>query len=322
MRVAALDLGSNTFLCLIADGELDVNGRPSLRKILSDEVRMVRLGQDVDKTRRFHPEALHRAEVALSEFHQTILRYKPDRILAMATSAARDVENGEALFELGRKFQIPIEIVPGAQEAQMTYAGATSGLSGEATPAPANLVIDIGGGSTEFIRGTGTDLDWGHSLDLGCVRLVERLGIRGAESPSFNAATQERARALIRTQLETLPEKLKIDRADARFKIDRVLAVAGTPTELARMEIGVFDPSRIDGYEFTLSKIEDWIRRLAPLSAHEIHTQFRVSQGRADVLPMGLLILSESLKYFGQARLQVSTRGVRFGVAFVALTRG
>lgn len=318
MRVAALDLGSNTFLCLIVDGDMDSNGRPYLKQILSDEVRMVRLGQDVDKTRRFHPEALQRADAALGEFHQKILKFKPDRILAMATSAARDVENGEALFELGRKYQIPIEVIPGAQEAQITYSGATSGMASEAKPVPTNLVIDIGGGSTEFIRGTGTELDWGHSLDLGCVRLVERLGIRGPMS----AETEQKARAAIRTELETLPTKLMIARSDSRFNVDRILAVAGTPTELARMEIGVFDPVKIDGYEFALDKIEEWFSRLAPLTAQQIHTDFQVSPGRADVLPVGLLILSESLKYFGQARLQVSTRGVRFGVAFVALTRG
>lgn len=312
MRVAALDLGSNTFLCLIADGEV-VDGRPRLTRILSDEVRMVRLGQDVDRTRRFHAEALTRAEAALAEFQKTIQKFKPDRVLAMATSAARDVQNADALFELGRKYGIPIEVIPGSQEAQITYAGATSG-GGSHVP---TLVIDIGGGSTEFIRGTGTEMGWGHSLDLGCVRLKERLGYR----ETLTQELERDARARIQEELRALPAKIGLSDDATDFAVQNILAVAGTPTELARMELGVFDPAKIDGFTFTRERLEEWVRKLAPLTPLQIHEQFQVSPGRADVLVLGLLILSEAMAFFARPSLQVSTRGVRFGVAFVALTR-
>lgn len=313
MRIAALDLGSNTFLCLIAEGEL-VDGSPRLSRILSDEVRMVRLGQDVDRNRRFHPDALARAETALAEFQETIQKFQPDRILAMATSAARDVENADALFDLGRKYGIPIEVIPGSQEAQITYAGATSGGASD-TP---TLVIDIGGGSTEFIRGVGTEMGWGHSLDLGCVRLKERLGYR----ETLTVDLEREARARIQEELRSLPAKVGLSDEATDMSVQNILAVAGTPTELARMELGAFDPAKIDGFTFTRERIEEWVRRLAPLTPTQIHEQFQVSPGRADVLVLGLLILSEAMAFFARPSLQVSTRGVRFGVAFVALTRG
>lgn len=315
MRVAALDLGSNTFLCLIAEGEVGADGRPRLTRILSDEVRMVRLGQDVDRNRRFHPEALARAEAALADFQKSIEKHRPDRVLAMATSAARDVENADALFELGRRYGIPIEIIPGNEEARITYAGATSGGAGPGVP---TLVIDIGGGSTELIRGIGTEMRWGHSLDLGCVRLKERLGYRDV----LTAELERDARARIQEELRALPAKVGLSDEATDFAVQDILAVAGTPTELARMELGVFDPARIDGFTFTRERLEEWVRRLAPLTPAQISERFQVPPGRADVLVLGLLILSEATAFFGRPGLQVSTRGVRFGVAFVALTRG
>lgn len=316
MRVAALDLGSNTFLCLIVEGEVDADGRARIDEILSDEVRMVRLGQDVDRTRRFHPDALVRAEAALADFQKSILKFRPDRILAMATSAARDVENAEQLFDLGRKFGIPIQIIPGSQEARITYAGATSGMNPNQADGTSTLVIDIGGGSTEFIRGVGGQMAWGHSLDLGCVRLKERLRYREA----LTSEIELEARSHIQEELRSLPAKVGLSDDGADFAVDRILAVAGTPTELARMEIGQFDPVRIDGFCFSRARIEEWIRILAPLHPQDIQKRYQVPAGRADVLVLGLLILSESLAYFGRADLQVSTRGVRFGVALRALT--
>lgn len=305
MRVAALDLGSNTFLCLIIDGEIGSDGGPRILKVLSDEVRMVRLGQDVDRTRRFQPEALQRAELALADFQKTIQAFKPDRIVAMATSAARDVENSDALFELGRKYGIPIEIIPGAKEAEITFRGAISGMN---VSADATLVIDIGGGSTEIISGDGPQMKWGQSLDLGCVRLKEKLGL----SKNLTAEIELKARQVIREQLATLNDTAA----------GRIIAVAGTPTELARMEVGSFDPEKIDGFIFTREKIESWIRRLAVLTPTQIRETYQVPAGRADVLSLGLLILSETLAFFKASELTVSTRGVRYGVAFVALERG
>lgn len=321
MRIAALDLGSNTFLCLIADVEsattgLDTESR--IVKVVSDEIRMVRLGQGVSGLRRFHPEALQRADAALADFKKSIDLHRPERILAMATSAARDVQNADELFALGHKYDIPIEIIPGAKEAEITYSGSVSGLPASALR---TLVIDIGGGSTEFICGQNRNIQWGQSLDLGCVRLKEKLGLIGP----LTSALEGQARDLITAELASLPRHTALNELEADpdiFRVDQILAVAGTPTELARMEVGAYDPLRIDGFVFSCEKIEKWIQRLAPLTASEITAQFQVPSGRADVLTLGLLILSESMRYFRCEQIQVSTRGVRFGVALVAFGRG
>lgn len=312
MRIASLDLGSNTFLCLVAEVEADAKGFPYIREILSDEVRMVRLGQGVAQNRRFHPEALERARSAFMDFRQTLDRLQPEVILAMATSAARDVTNQQELFQLGDEFHIPIEIIPGHQEAEITYQGAMSGTQ-MGVSAGSTLVVDIGGGSTEFILGGAgleqSQIQWAKSLDLGCVRLKERVN----PGDRFTPEDLQKARQLIRHELTALSGDQK--------EIEQILAVAGTPTELARLEIGHFDPKLIDGYRLSKERIENWIERLAVLSATEIHEQYEVSRGRADVLVLGLLILSEALSYFRRDELRVSTRGVRFGVALVAWRR-
>ncbi len=122
MKVAALDLGTNTFLCLIAEGS-----RNGISKVHKDLAQVVRLGQGVDKTGEFHPDALVRARQCLSEFKKEIDKHNVDRILAMATSAARDAKNGQELFRIGEDLGIPIEIIPGEDEARITYQGATAG---------------------------------------------------------------------------------------------------------------------------------------------------------------------------------------------------
>lgn len=316
MRVAALDLGSNTFLCLIVEVAAGVGENPVIEKILSDEVRMVRLGQGVSQTRQFHPEALARAEAALKDFSQTIQHWKPDVVLAMATSAARDVTNSQALFDLGQKYQIPIEIIPGDLEAHITFSGAVSGLRQSEKQI---LVVDIGGGSTEYISGKGSQLNWGHSLNMGCVRLKEML----SGEPPFSADRILAARGEIQKQLKSLPEILRTKNQGqgVSLQVDEILAVAGTPTELARIEIGRFEPSLIDGFCFDSALLGKWIQRLTPLTAQQIVDQFGVSPGRADVLLIGVLILAETLSYFNKAQLLVSTRGVRYGVALEGYRR-
>ena len=154
MKVAALDLGSNTFLCLIAEVQ-----SAGIVKIYSDHSEVVRLGQELEKTKSFHPEALIRADVCLRRYSEIIKTEKIDRILAMATSAARDAKNSEELFKLAAKYAIPLEIVPGDREAQITYQGAVSGNFENAMD---TMVIDIGGGSTEIIYGKGQEFLTGY----------------------------------------------------------------------------------------------------------------------------------------------------------------
>lgn len=301
MKVAALDLGSNTFLCLVAEVE---NGQ--ITKIIDDSVEMVRLGQDVDKTKTFHPDALIRADAALQKFSRKIEFLKPDRILAMATSAAREVTNAQALFDLCSRYNIPVEVIPGGQEARITYQGATSSEMFQSFKP--RLVIDIGGGSTEFIYGIGTHLHWGHSLDLGVVRMKERF-IREFPISDHNFKDLE-----IETQ-KMMKELFAMKGCPGPKEVSEIVAVAGTPTELARVELGVFDPAKIDGYKLTHGRLLQWTFELKKRTPEQITKDFGVKPGRADVLMVGALILFNALRNWNLMELTVSTRGVRYGVA-------
>lgn len=301
MKIAALDLGSNTFLCLICEV---VDSK--IMQIYSDEVDVVRLGQDVNKTKRLHPDALARAQKTLTQFKKTIDLHKPDAILAMATSAARDSENKEELFKICSDLQIPLEIIPGHKEAQITFEGSISGL--ESTHAN-QLIVDIGGGSTEYILGQNRTILFSQSLNIGCVRLTEQF-VKAQPTPE--------------TQVQELTQFIHKQISDFKNKtqlvVNEVLAVAGTPTTLAAVEIGYFDPQKIDGYIITRPGLEKWLARLAQTSVEQ-KLALGFPTGRADVILVGIIILLETLKIFNMDKLVVSTRGVRFGIALEVARR-
>lgn len=301
MKVAALDLGSNTFLCLICDVEM-ISGSVKITKTYEDLVNVVRLGQGLSSTKKFHPEALVRARECLSKFKILIDQNKPERILAMATSAARDAENKNELFQICQDLQIPIEIIPGEKEADITYRGSTSGQTSDLN----RLIIDIGGGSTEFIFGTGEKINFAKSFDIGCVRLTEKF-IKDQPTPHTQI---ENCKTFIKNTIANLPE----------FSINHILAVAGTPTTLAAVEIGHFSVEHIDGYKLSLEGLENWLSRLAGLTVQQkINLGFPI--GRADVMLVGILILIETLYKMNLKQITVSTRGVRHGVALELASR-
>src|SRR5262249_40399769 len=138
MRVAALDLGSNTSLLLIAEMDGD-----RLVQVLHDETNVTKMGQGVHANRRFHPEAIARLDACLGAYAKTIREMKCDKIVAVATSAARDVSNGHELLDLGKKHGIPIHIISGDKEAQLTFRGALC----DRTSTEGIAVVDVGGGS-------------------------------------------------------------------------------------------------------------------------------------------------------------------------------
>lgn len=303
MKVAALDLGSNTFLCLIAEVE-----NSQITKIYHDSVEAVRLGQELSKNKKFHPEALQRADKCLQEFSKIIEQHKPQHILAMATSAARDAENKEEFFAIAKKHNIPLEIIAGDKEASITYKGGVSAQGSEPTQ---RMVIDIGGGSTEFIFGKGLQLLNGKSLDIGCVRLTERF-ISAQPTPANEI---EKITSYIQQELQQIL-KLK----PANFKVEEILAVAGTPTAIAAAEIGGFVAEKIDGYKLTEKSLNTWLDKLQKASVEE-KIKMGIPAGRADVIIIGVITLLQTLKAFNLSDIIVSTRGVRYGVALEMFNR-
>lgn len=304
MKVAALDFGTNSFLCLIA--KMDQNG---FIEVLHDTAQIVRLGQDLKTNKKICAEALSRAEESIKQFSAIIKKHKPDRILATATSAARDAENQSEFLALCEKYKIPVQIISGELEAQLTFQGAVSSYENDETK---RVVIDIGGGSTELICGTGHRLHFGKSADVGAVRMTENyLSIHPVEAVENKAML-----AFIKTEISELVKKVTHD-----FKPDQVLAVAGTPTELAKIEIGKFDPKKIDGFLLKLNQIERYFDVFASTSVEDRIQKLNVSPGRADIIYAGTAILFETLKCLGQDKLSVSSRGLRYGTA-LALSRG
>ncbi|MBO9665744.1 MAG: Ppx/GppA family phosphatase [Bdellovibrio sp.] len=303
MKVAALDLGTNTFLCLIAEG--DKNG---ITKVHKDLVEIVRLGQGVDKTGELHPEALVRARKCLTEFKKEIDKHNVDKILAMATSAARDARNGQELFDIGKELGIPIEVIPGEDEARISYQGSTGGVIDETKT---NLIVDVGGGSTEFIVGHGQQILFGESLNIGAVRLTEKFV---TEQP-ISLAEQEKVRLYIEKELQAILPQIQ------KNKLDQMIAVAGTPTAIVVAEIGAFVEEKVHNYFLSKERLKHWVQTFAQTTVEEKRTRFHLG-GRADIIFAGASILLIAVEALGMAGIHVSTKGVRYGVALEMLRTG
>jgi exopolyphosphatase/guanosine-5'-triphosphate,3'-diphosphate pyrophosphatase len=293
VRVAAIDIGTNSFLCLIAEV---IDG--TISSILSDDLEIVRIGEGVNKEKKFSQDALQRADDCLLEFSKQIKKNDVQRIRAVATSAARDVSNGKALLDLGEKHGIPIEIIAGEKEADLTYKGVRSNSLFDKNTA----VIDVGGGSTEIIfQNPDGKLD-GISFNIGGVRLTEMFVTRHPTPIDEIEKMREYARKVL-GKIE-LPGKYK------------AASVAGTPTTIAALDLKIeYTRDSLEGFALTQPKIEEWIGRLANLSLEQRGKLSGLEPKRADIIVAGAVILSESLRALGFSETLVSTRGVRFGVA-------
>lgn len=294
MKVAALDLGSNTSLLLIANVEGGV-----IREVFHDETRVTKMGQGVHANRRLHPEALARLDECFADYAEIIRRFDCDKVVAVATSAARDVANGEELLALGRKHGIPIHIISGQKEAQLTFRGAlcdrgdTRGIA----------VIDVGGGSTEVISDDGQGPK-GTSVDVGSVRLTE-LFVTRHPTPQ---AELDHIYSYVRESFSRapLPNEHFVE----------VVAVAGTPTTLAALEQEQeFSEELIHGFKLTAETLEKWIRRLKDMTVEQREQLPGMQPKRADVIVTGSIILREAMRALDNGQVTVSTRGVRYGVA-------
>ena len=299
MRAAAIDLGTNTFLCLIAD----VRDR-KIAKVISDQVKVVRLGQGVHENRRFHPDALKRADETLKEFSQEIAKHNVDRIVACATSAARDVSNGEELLAIGRRHGIEIEIISGEREAECTFWGTVGRDLNETVG-----IIDVGGGSTEFMVGDAGGIQKKISIDIGSVRLTE-LFITQHPVPDFEL---KRVRDYISGKLSPLQDAFK------GLQPTKMIAVAGTPTTLAALDMGKpFDVETVHGYRLPLVKLNAWTKRLAGMTVEERQALSGMDPKRADVIVAGASVLAQGCEAMQASELIVSIQGLRYGIALMA----
>jgi exopolyphosphatase / guanosine-5'-triphosphate,3'-diphosphate pyrophosphatase len=288
VRVAALDLGTNTTRLLVADVE---DGRLSE---VHRETRITRLGEGVDARGRLLPVPIARVRNALTDYRRTLERLGAERSLAVATSAVRDAENGEAfLGEVEWSYGFATQLLSGDEEAELTRRGVD--------PKPGTLVVDIGGGSTEFIVD-----DFHTSLDIGAVRYTERFVHTDPPDPQELDECARSVHAILEER--------------ACVKAQSALGVAGTVTTLAALDLGLeqYDRERVHGHRLTTAAARTQLARLAALPLRERRELPAVEPERAPVIVAGAVILVSILEHFGLDEIEVSERDILDGIALAA----
>jgi exopolyphosphatase/guanosine-5'-triphosphate,3'-diphosphate pyrophosphatase len=269
---------------------------------------MVRLGQGVDRTGRLADEALARVFTAVEEYAALVEAHEVGALRFCATSAARDASNA-AVFSAGirRRMGIAPEVVSGAEEARLSYAGATRGL-GE-VPAPV-LVIDIGGGSTELVLGGGhSDVHAAHSLDIGSVRMTER-HLHGDPPTRDEIAA---ATGTIEAALDSLPGH-GVDLALAGTAV----AVSGTGLTVAAavLDLPRLDRDAVDRAVVPVAQVHEVTQRLLAMTVVERRALPYMHPGRADVIGGGALVLDRVLARTEVAELHTSVSDILDGIAW------
>lgn len=300
-RVAAFDCGTNSLRLLIAD--LDPSTGEAAEHVR--EMRIVRLGQGVDRTGRISAESMERAFVALDEFAMLVAEYAPDVIRFCATSAARDAENAAEFTEAVRsRIGVDVEVIAGDVEARASYDGATRALRDAAAPI---LVLDIGGGSTELVLGAADGaVTTAQSLDIGSVRLTER---HLRDDPP----TAEQVDA-VRADIDAALDGCVVDPSLART----VVGVAGTATTVAAgvLDLPVYDRSRVHLAVLDRDAVQATIDALVAMTVAERRALGYMHPGRADVIAAGALILERILKRTGVDTVTVSESDILDGIAW------
>jgi exopolyphosphatase / guanosine-5'-triphosphate,3'-diphosphate pyrophosphatase len=287
VRVAAVDLGTNTTRLLVADV---ADGRI---EELHRETRITRLGEGVDRRRRLLPVPIARVRNVLSDYRRTLESLGAERTLLVATSAVRDAENGEAfLGEIEWGYGFATRLVSGDEEAELTRRGVQ--------PQPRTLVLDIGGGSTELI------VDEQHaSLDMGAVRFTERFL---HEDPPT------------RSELDGCASVVRAVLADLEFAAGAAIGVAGTLTSLAALDLGLerYDRERVHGHRLSIDGARRQLDRLAAMPLADRREVPALEPERAPVIVAGAIILTETLAHFGLDAIEVSERDILDGIALAA----
>jgi exopolyphosphatase / guanosine-5'-triphosphate,3'-diphosphate pyrophosphatase len=302
-RTAVVDLGTNSTRLLVAevaDGAV---------RELERRTNVTRLGQGVDRSGRLAEEAMERVYVVLADYRAEIDRHGADRVVAVATSAMRDAENGEEFrAALRERFGIDARTISGDEEARLTFLGATSGRTDRDTE---TLVIDIGGGSTEFVVGRpGSPPRFHTSTRMGSVRQTER-NLHDDPPPADQLASlADEATAIIEADL---PDAV-------REEVSAGIAVAGTATSLAAIDQGLdpYDPERVHGYRLALASNERLLAKLAALPLAQRREVPGLHPDRAPTIVAGAAILLRALRSFGLDEVEISEADILHGAAIDA----
>ena len=301
-RVAAIDCGTNSIRLLISDIDTSTNTAIDVVR----EMRIVRLGEGVDKTNAFLPTALERTFKAVEEYDKLLLKHNVEHVRFVATSATRDAQN-KAMFIKGviDRLRIVPEVIAGVEEAALSFDGATRSLR-QKHSAPF-LVIDLGGGSTELVIGD-KEPTGAYSMDVGCVRMTER------HTPGGNPtkAQEEAIRTDVRNALKVAATKVDWKTAET------VVGVAGTITTVAAhvLNLKTYDPDVLHGASITAEQVSQTAQDFITLTPAQRGALPYMHEGRIEVITAGSIVLDEVMKGIGAQTLIASERDILDGVTW------
>jgi exopolyphosphatase/guanosine-5'-triphosphate,3'-diphosphate pyrophosphatase len=302
MRVATIDIGTNTVLLLVAERR---EGKALVA--VEERARVTRLGEGVDVSRRFSALALERTQACLDEYAQVVQTLGVDRIAVVGTSAMRDAGGGEHLLaHIEASFGVAVRVISGQEEARLTFRGALGGLP---VPDGSELaVFDIGGGSTEVVLGRlerdRAVIDYSESFDVGSVRLTERQVRTDPPDPLERSAVKETARHAFAA-------------VPALKSGQTPVGIAGTMTTLAAVSLGLsaYDGSRVHGHAMSREELQRVVAELASMPLEARRLVAGMEPKRADVIVAGGIIALSLLERWDAREVLVSDRGVRWGLA-------
>ncbi|MGH7410317.1 MAG: hypothetical protein ACREJ6_04555 [Candidatus Methylomirabilis sp.] len=296
---AAIDVGTNTLRLLVAES----GGRDSFT-VLHEEQEITRLGEGLTPARTLQDAPRRRSLIVLKRFAEVARRFRVEQVAVVATSAVREAKNGEEFVgEAARETGLVIRVIDGKEEARLTLLGVRHGLC---IGSQRVLVMDIGGGSTEFVLARGELIEGLVSTGLGVVKLTE--AHLGSDPPS-RAELRELEEAVL-TRIERLRRELPALEGSC------LIGTAGTLTTLAAIDLGlvVYDRQKVQGHRLALSRVRDLFTQLAQLPLRKRRQVAGLESGRADVILAGTAILAVSMEQLGYDELQVSDDGLREGI--------
>jgi exopolyphosphatase / guanosine-5'-triphosphate,3'-diphosphate pyrophosphatase len=301
-RVAAVDIGTNSTRLLVADVD---DGR--IAEDVERDTHITRLGEGVDERHRLLPVPIARTRNVLSDYRRRSEELGAEQTLAIATSAIRDAENGEAfLGEIEWSYGFATRLLSGHDEALLMFRGVSSERAVEA----GTVIVDVGGGSTELVAGEPDGVRWHDSLDVGSVRLTERFL---HSDPPTDDELEACARAVRALLAERVPDEIRERTAAA-------IGVAGTITSLAALALGLeeYDRERVHGSTIGADALATQLERLASVPLAERRNMRPLDPERAPVIVAGAVIVRETLAFLGLGELEISERDILDGAALAA----
>ena len=303
VRVAVVDIGTNSTRLLVAEVDTDSGSISELVR----RSQVTRLGQGVDSSGSLSQEAMERVFAVLEEYRDAIQDNGAHSNLAVLTSAVRDARNGgEFARRVREDYGLDARVLSGDEEAQLTFLGAMSGRTGGGAE-ELMVVVDIGGGSTEFILGRDRTAGFHVSLPAGVVRMSERHIHSDPPAPRELQALGEDVRG---TLDEGLPQ-------GEREAVAKGVAVAGTATSAASidLELDPYDPERVHGYVLELGVVELLLARLAEMDERQRREVVGLNPDRAPTIVAGMILLEEAMRAFGLEEVEVSEHDILYGGA-------